>query len=209
MTDVLNSYLLLHKSINIPGLGTIYIERLPARTDFVNKHVLPPSFRFRFDKYFDSPDKQFFAYLANQKNMQDYEAIKWYNEFAYDLRAKIRTEDKAEWDGIGVFKKDISGEIIFEEKDNILEQVLFPAKAEKVIQKKQPLTLTVGNKEVTSYDMSELLLPDEPKKKISWWVYAAIIAALAAGLATYHFYKHGFNLPALGNQQAVSVQQVQ
>ncbi len=114
MNNVLVSYLLQHKSISIPGLGSMYIERIPAQTDFVNRRILPPDYHFRFDKYFDAPDKDFFTYLAKQQNIADYEAIKWYNEWAYELRSKIREGQIVEWAGIGTLKKDISGEIIFE-----------------------------------------------------------------------------------------------
>ena len=79
MFEELNSYLYQHKSISIPGLGTIYMESLPASIDSSSKNILPPLYYFRFDKYFDAPDKEFFSYLASEKNMADYEAIRWYN----------------------------------------------------------------------------------------------------------------------------------
>ena len=123
MTETLVSYLLQHKSISIPGLGSMYIERIPAQTDFVNKRILPPDYHFRFDKYFDAPDKDFFTYLAQQHNIADYEAIKWYNEWAYELRNKIRDGQVIQWDGIGSLKKDASGEVIFESPQGCLSVV--------------------------------------------------------------------------------------
>ena len=108
MTEVLTSYLLQNKSLSIPGLGTIYIERIPAQTDFVNKRILPPGYHFRFDKYFDAPDKDFFTYLAQQKDMADYEAIKWYNEWAYELRSRLRNDNEEVWPGVCSFRKDPS-----------------------------------------------------------------------------------------------------
>ncbi|MES1223866.1 MAG: hypothetical protein ABUT20_50690, partial [Bacteroidota bacterium] len=97
MFEILNSYLFQHKSISIPGLGTIVMERLPANTDIGSKNFLPPLYHFRFDKYFDAPDKDFFSYLASEKNIPDYEAIKWYNEFSLELRNKIKVEEKVKW----------------------------------------------------------------------------------------------------------------
>ncbi|HLY70047.1 MAG TPA: hypothetical protein VKR53_09995, partial [Puia sp.] len=134
MFEVLNSYLYQHKNISIPGLGTIYLETIPSTTDAGKKMVLPPTYQFRFDKYFDAPDKDFFSYLASEKNIPDYEAIKWYNEFSYELRNKIRKEDKVTWDGIGILKKDYAGNIIFESEP---ESSLFmqPVIAEPVTRK--------------------------------------------------------------------------
>ena len=114
MFQVLNAYLFQHRSISIPGLGTIYLETLPASIDVAERTILPPAYRFRFDKYFDAPDAAFFAYLAAQKNILDYEAIKWYNEFSFELRNRIRSEDAVSWDGVGLLRKDGAGNVLFE-----------------------------------------------------------------------------------------------
>src|SRR5271154_5438175 len=114
MFQVLNAYLFQHRSISIPGLGTIYLETFPASVDVADRTMLPPVYRFRFDKYFDAPDKEFFAYLAAQGRMLDFEAIKWYNEFSFDLRNRIRSEEEVPWEGVGVLKKDATGNILLE-----------------------------------------------------------------------------------------------
>lgn len=207
MTEVLTSYLLQHKSISIPGLGTVYIERIPAQTDFVNRRIIPPSYHYRFDKYFDAPDKEFFTYLAQQKEIADYEAIKWYNEWAYQLRNRIRNNEPEEWAGIGTLKKDVNGEIIFEAAGAIptLQQ---PAPANRVIHKHTEHTMLVGDREVTR----EIPVADESgqypeypaathREKDSWWIYALIIAAIALSAIFFHYYKNGFSPAATGNQE--------
>src|SRR5437016_4501931 len=110
MIDILNKYLVQHKSLNIPGLGSIHIEKVPARTDFVNKQILPPFYTLWFDKHLDNPDKDFFNYLASQKNIPEHEAIRLYNQFAEDIRSKINLEEKVELRRIGIFSKNNSGE---------------------------------------------------------------------------------------------------
>src|SRR5690348_5052872 len=114
MFAVLNAYLLQQRSISIPGLGTIYLETLPAEVDVTDSTMHPPVYRFRFDKYFDAPDKEFFSYLASQQNMLDFEAIKSYSEFSFELRNRIRSEEQVSWDGVGILKKDGTGNILFE-----------------------------------------------------------------------------------------------
>src|SRR6201996_7118653 len=114
MFQVLNAYLFQHRSISIPGLGTIYLETSPASVDVADRLLLPPVYQFRFDKYFDAPDAAFFSFIAAQRNVLDYEAIKWYNEFSFELRNRIRAEEEVSWDGVGVLKKDGSGGVLFE-----------------------------------------------------------------------------------------------
>src|SRR6202012_573978 len=114
MFQVLNAYLFQHRSISIPGLGTIYLETFPAGADVADRTLLPPVYRFRFDKYFDAPDAMFFSFIATQREVLDYEAIKWYNEFSFELRNRIRQEEKVIWDGVGVLRRDGAGNVLFE-----------------------------------------------------------------------------------------------
>lgn len=229
MNNVLVSYLLQHKSISIPGLGSMYIERIPAQTDFVNRRILPPDFHFRFDKYFDAPDKDFFTYLAKQQNIADYEAIKWYNEWAYELRSKLREGQVIEWTGIGTLKKDISGEIVFESAGRI-PSLQEPTPANRVIHTHTQHTMLVGDQEVTrkisnidnappaAAEENNVVAGDEqapnepyqypweeekPKKK-GWWFFALIIAALALGMIFFRVYKSGFVTSAAGNHQPIN-----
>lgn len=205
MNDILTSYLLQNKSISIPGLGSMYIERIPAQTDFVNKRILPPDYHFRFDKFFDAPDKDFFAYLAQQMNRADYEAIKWYNEWAYDLRNKIRDGQHVEWKNVGILKKDTTGEIIFEPA-RAIDTLQEPAPANRVIHAHMQHTMVVGDHEVTrefSTEDPEYQEAGTYVEKESWWLYALIIAAIALSVIFFHFYKNGFNVSATGNQQSI------
>ena len=205
MNDILTSYLLQNKSISIPGLGSMYIERIPAQTDFVNKRILPPDYHFRFDKFFDAPDKDFFAYLAQQMNRADYEAIKWYNEWAYDLRNRIRDGQQVEWKNVGILKKDTTGDIIFEAAGAI-DTLQEPSPANRVIHAHMQHTMVVGDHEVTrefSTDGEEYVEGSTYVEKESWWLYALIIAAIALSVIFFHFYKNGFNVAATGNQQSI------
>jgi hypothetical protein len=107
MYAILNKYLFLNKSIPIPGLGTICMESLPASIDASTRTILPPTYRFRFDKFFDLPDKDLFTYLSTQQNISDYEALRQYNDFAYSLRDRVNYFREAPWEGLGILKKMI------------------------------------------------------------------------------------------------------
>ena len=196
MYQVLNAYLFQHRSISIPGLGTIYLETEPASVDVVERTMLPPTHRFRFDKYFDAPDREFFSYIASQQNVLDYEAIKWYNEFALDLRNRIKAEDRVLWDGVGYLSKDGSGNIAFESASD--ELYMGPVPARRVNRQNAQHTLLVGDQERTNTEMNELLHDDHlSRRKRSWWIVAAILAAAALALLGWHFYSNGWSF---GNQ---------
>jgi hypothetical protein len=193
MWQVLNAYLFQHRSISIPGLGTIYLETMPANVDVAERTMQPPAYQFRFDKYFDAPDKEFFAYIANQRNILDYEAIKWYNEFSFELRNRIRAEEQVNWDGVGVLKKDGSGGVLFEP---VPAPLLFlqPTPAMRVSRQDAQHNLMVGDRERTSGEMNEWLHDHaHRRRRLSWWVIALILAVLALAFLGWYFYSHGFS----------------
>lgn len=198
MIEILNGYLIQHKSISIPGLGTIYLERLPAMNDFTNRQIQPPSYRFRFDKYFDAPDKDFFTFLANNRNIPEYEAIKQYNEFAYELRNRIRHQEKFDWPSVGVLSQELSGEIHFESSDP--DAYLPAVTANRVIRQDAPHPVLVGEKEMTSQDVAEMLSEDTVVERESWWIYALILFAVALSILFFHFIRSGQGLDAFGGQ---------
>lgn len=203
MIEILNSYLILHKSISIPGLGTIYVERLPANSDFVNRQILPPGYQFRFDKYFDAPDKEFFSYLATEKHIADFEAIRIYNEWAYELRNKLKGEEPVEWKDVGRLYQDASGEVHFQPQK--AEQLLLrPVAAERVVRSNAAHSMLVGDKETTTLAMSEMLT-EESSGKNPWWIYALIIAFIAGIILVYKFASDGFTPEATGNSQHVGI----
>jgi hypothetical protein len=203
MFQVLNGYLFQHKNISIPGLGTIYLETQPTNIDMANKNILPPQHSFRFDKYFDAPDKEFFAYLATQKKIADYEAIKWYTEFSYDLRDRIRHEEKVIWEGVGVLKKDLAGNIVFESTEGN-PFFLGPVPAVPVNRGNTQHTILVGDKETTNTAMNEWLNDDStPVRK--WWLPALVAGIVAIIVLVIYFSTKGWQASSAANQQTLQV----
>ena len=191
MVPALQSYLHQHKSLSIPGIGTIYIERTPARSDFTNKQILPPGYHYRFDRFFDTPDKQFFSFLARKKNMADYEAMRWYNEWAHELSTRLRTGSTFTWEGIGVIRKSDAGDILFETFAPI-DAFLSPIPANRIVRSNSSHTMLVGDREFTNLEMSGYLNDadkHQPRKK-PWAIYAFIFGALLLIVLFLYMYKN-------------------
>lgn len=201
MVQLIRIYLLQNKSVSIPGLGTIYVERLPSQSDFVNRQLLPPTYHFRFDKYFDAPGKDFFTYLAARKEVPDYEAIKMYNEWSMQLRNSITADEVTMLEGVGSLKRDASGEVVFEPAGHLNSYVV-PAPAERIIRTDARHTMIVGDKELTNVQMTDYLQEEVHKEKVSWWVYALILAAIGIAAIFFYLYSSGNNT-AFGNQQTI------
>jgi hypothetical protein len=222
MKETLISYLLQHKSLCIPGLGTIYVERTPAQNDFVNKRILPPGYHFRFDQYFDQPDKEFFTYIAKHLGMADFEAIKWYNEWAYEVRSQLRTASVT-WKGIGTLHKDDSGEVVFE-AERVQHTAFKTVEAKRHHEwepvpvpevQPQPVVITgiaevedAMQDETTSDTTNEFEYPEElfgSPKTDNWWVYAIILGAIALSIIFFYFYGNGASGFGLGSAMPVKL----
>lgn len=206
MFRILNSYLFQHKSISVPGMGTIYLETLPATIDTSTQNMLPPLNYFRFDKYYDSPERQFFSYLASQQHVAEYEALRVYNEFAYNIRDKINQDETVDWEGVGVLRRDPEGNISFESsiKNPFFMQ---PVPARKVIRPDARHVLLVGDTERTSTEMNEWLRADhEDARRRPWWLYALVVGILAIMALLFYFASHGWNLDSAGNQKSLQVE---
>ncbi len=204
MIKLISTYLLQNQSVSIPGLGTIYIERTPAQSDFVNRQILPPAYHYRFDRYFDTPGKDFFTFLSVRKNVDDFEAIKMFNEWALDLRTSISGIDQAiELEGIGSLKRDTSGVVVFE--PSVKPQAYTPpVPAERIIRTNAKHMMLVGDKETTNVEMSDYLQEESAGKRSSWWIYALIIAAVCLIAIILFYYQNGSAFP-FGNQQKIQV----
>lgn len=204
MYAILNKYLFLNKSIPLPGLGTICLESQAASIDASTRSILPPTYRFRFDKFFDSPDKDLFSYLSSQQNISDYEALRQYNDFAFSLRDRLNYFREAPWEGLGILKKDDMGEIHFESSIPN-PSFLQPVPAEKVVRANAKHMLLVGDRERSNSEMSDWFAEEPVHGNRLWWL-VALMGGIAASLVIMtHFSSKGWNVESTGNQQLIQV----
>ena len=204
MYTILNRYLFLKKSIPLPGLGTICMESIPATIDASTRSILPPELRFRFDKFFDSPDKDLFTYLSVQQNISDFEALRQYNDFAFSLRDRLNYSREAPWEGLGTLIKDDMGEIHFE--SSIPNPTfLQPVPAEKVVRANAKHMLLVGDRERSNSEMNEWFAEEPVHGNRLWWLVALIGGIAATLVIMFHFSSHGWNVGSTGNQQLIQV----
>ncbi len=204
MYDVLYQYLIQHKQVSLPGIGTFLLSRKAAQADFANKLFLPPSYFFVLDKDNDTPKKKLFIWLSAVLNISEWDAIKKVNDFSFELKKQVNTGNDINWKGIGVFRKGLAGDIKFEPEQLVFEQ---PVPGEKVIREKEEHTMMVGEWERTSTEMSELLAqPGKETKRSYRWTGAIIVCILIIFLVIY-FFERGLKTASLGTQKKIPVQE--
>jgi len=187
MIQLVAEYLIQKKSFSLPGIGTIYIERVPAQSDFISRQLLPPFYHYRFDRHFDLPDREFFIFLGARKGLVEQEAIRQYNEWAEQLRESLSSRKTSKLEGIGVLKKEAGGELRFE-ATNHPKSFDIKVYAERLIRSNASHHMLVGDRETTSVVMNDLLHDDHTVRKRAWWIYVLVIIVLLAMAALVYFF---------------------
>ncbi len=204
MYGELYQYLILHKQLNIPGIGTFLLERKPADIDFVNKMANPPAYTIALHHGNATPSKNVFSWLSSALDISETDASARFNDFALDLRDKVLAGEKLQWNGIGTLSKGLAGEIRFEASLKELKAGT-PVPAIKVIREHAQHSVLVGEQEKTSTEMTEMLAPST-EKKTQWWGIAVITALLAIIFIVLYLSSKGLNTSSTGNQQKLEPQ---
>jgi hypothetical protein len=200
----LYEYLVLHKQLNIPGVGTFLLERKAAGTDITHRQINPPVYTISFNQGSETPAKKFFYWLADKLNIHYHEAIVRFNSFSYDLRQQVLSGNKITWNNVGTISKGISGDVRFESS---LKDYRFdpPVSATRMIRDKAVHTVRVGEEEKTSIEMTEWLHPEEERRNY-WWAPALIVAIILMIFISIYLSQNGFSQTSAGNQQTLAPQ---
>ena len=199
MYDKLYQYLLQHKELPVPGIGTFLLERKPAEGDFPNKQIKAPSYSIALQAASHIPGKGFFNWLAGALGITDREAIFRFNDFAFDMRKQISDGAVINWNGVGTLNKGLGGDVKFVSSVTglIFER---PVTAEKVIRERAEHIIRVGEDEKTSVEMTEML-NNKVETKSYWWAYALVVGLLATVFIGWYLSENGMAVSSIANGQ--------
>jgi len=204
MLEVLHQYLIQNKSLSLPGLGTLQLQHIPAISNFSDHLILPPMHKVIFDDMQDTPGKSLFPYVASKMGIEEWEAIKKINDFAYELKNRLKEKKSFEWHKIGILSYDDAGNIILDSQ-TISYNFMQPVPAVRVIRADASHLILRGDTEVSG-SFLPANIPDEialSGKNVfhKWWFWAAVFAIASFLLLAFHFYNNGFGINSLRNMQ--------
>ncbi|MGQ0738798.1 MAG: hypothetical protein ACT4OJ_07035 [Bacteroidota bacterium] len=197
MYPELYQYLLQHKQLPLPGIGTIVLERKPASIDFPNKLMYPPGYSFALQPSAFIPSGRFFNWLGAMLGISQMDAVIRFNDFIFEMKKQVERGDTVNWNGVGIIKKGLGGEIKFSAGEITTER---PVPAAKVLRGKAEHTVRVGEEEKTSAEMVEMLT-QTPEKRSYWWAYALAIGLLAVIFIGWYFSEHGMDAFSAANDK--------
>lgn len=196
MYPELYQYLLQHKKLSVPGIGTFLLERTPAQVDFPNKQVAAPLYAFSWQSPAPVPSGRFFTWLGAALGISQMDAVVRFNDFAFEMKKQVEKGHTIEWAGVGVLKKGLADEIRFTPWAPAFPETAIPAT--KVIRDKATHSVRVGEDERSSTEM-EILLSKEEEKKSYWWAWSLAIGLLAIVFTGWYFSEHGVETGSTAN----------
>lgn len=199
MFKVLYKHLIQYKSLALPGLGTLELQKIPAISNFSDHVILPPSYKIIFDDSKDTPTKSLFQYISAQTGLNEWEAIKQLNDFSFDIKNKLKQGEHVLWNKVGIFSMQDNGITVLD-SPKIEYEFNEPVPAIRVIRNNVNHTILRGDTEVSeSFFKQQDIETSVINKNRKWWVGAVILTAIALFLISLYFYNNGFELSQFFN----------
>lgn len=192
MFDLFYQYLVLHKKVTVPGLGTFMIVRKTAQLSFEHKTLTSPGWEVIFAKGDLPADKDFYTYISQQQNTDDTGSVKNVSDFIFFIKREMSVYKKLDWPKIGTLTENVQGEFLLKSAnqlfsyfpDVLAERIVRENGDKSVFDDNQPKSLTGVSKG------SEETFPDVVKKQ-EWWIDAIILALLAIAAIGYYYLQNG------------------
>jgi len=203
MYECLYRFLIKHKKLVLPGIGTIALHVRSSISELADRHFSPPRHFFILEKGDEIPKGKLFSWLASHFSITDSEAVMHFNEFVFDLTRKLKEGKEIHWQKVGSFQKELTGDIQFTSaKEELLWLENVPG--QKIIRENVEHRMLVGEVEKTSTQMNELLNSVTIERKYQWWVWpVAVVVAIFIFLGWY-FSEHGITGDSTGNHSKIS-----
>jgi hypothetical protein len=172
--ELLRLYFIQQRSVNLPGIGSFNLNRIPAMADHATGNLAAPYYTIQYDSLNDVPSREMFAYISRKRNISEWESIGVVNNFSMALNDLLKKGQKFTWEGIGSLENNFSGQLIFEPVVTRYDfQPDLSALPRTGIIHDQTIA---GEPEAVVFDNHE---QDTVEARASWWVAAAVIAAAA------------------------------
>lgn len=188
-------YFLLHKKLNIPGIGCFVIKNTTATFKENNSVIQPPIAAISFNTETALADKSFFKFLSNDLHINEVDAIKHFHDFAYQLQNGIARTEGIILPGMGILKKQPTGGYFFEEENYAKKYspaIVIDVKnagfnKEKITSHQTTYTLPDNENSLQDETLTNEAL-EEKSAKDYWWIFAIVLAVVGIAAIAYKLY---------------------
>lgn len=192
MHFLLHQYLIIHKQLDLPGIGLLQVMDVPARYNAAEKKLYAPHPAIRCKAERMEVDSNVYNWMATQLATTVEIAQLEFHSFIDSMLSELTKHHQATWKGLGMFTKDDTGIIRFIWQKTI-QQYLPSITATKIIRNGTSHKLLVGEKEATNIEVAQWLSPDASSiQKKRWWFWMIVISVvIAIGMVIYYLIQDG------------------
>ena len=194
MFDILTRYLHEYGQLYIPYIGSFEVVEQPARLEFADRLVHPPSFEIRYSEEGRLRDTQV-EYLQEEWDTDGSAVEQRLQQFGRQLKDRL-AGGSFTWPGLGILHYQ-QNKVNFEGAPLVN---LSPVEAHKVIREHAQHTVLIGEQEVQSGDAAGYIQGTARKRSVLVLV-GWILLGLALLFLAYYFYKEGFRPESSGSRQ--------
>lgn len=193
MFNLLTKYLHQYQRLYIPFIGSFEVVEQPARLEFAERLIYPPTFTIHYKEEGSLPEAQL-EYLQEEWETDAAIAESRLQQFGRQLKERL-ANGSFTWPGIGILH--------FRQNRINLEEMplvhLTPVEAHKIIRENAQHTVLIGEQEVQSGDVAGYIQDSAPKRSVLV-IIGWILLGLALLYLAYYFYKEGFRLESTGTR---------
>lgn len=188
MYEHLYKYLVLHRRLDIPGVGRFLIENTPARMDESGTLIQAPVPVITFRQQAVQADKQFYDFLSWEMDTDEVDAISRFRDYTEELKARAAEESGAELPEIGQLFLHADGSTEFRTATTDIHELLPPVSLPDGIvfahTASMPHALKT-NRENTSEELADA--ETDQAGNNNWWIYAAILLLVGIGFILFYY----------------------
>lgn len=189
MYEILYKYLILNNKISLPGIGSFFIESVPAKMNIVTNSLIAPARLVSFTAEVDSIPNRFYEYLSREMQLNEIEAATKFNQFSNELKGSA-LNGGVTLPGLGKLQKNTEGTLFFMEEEK--SDILWPEIKINNTTDINTNLIDVYNSGETKIITQEGIAPVEEKitreeDEDYWWVWAIILALCGIGALLYYY----------------------
>lgn len=103
-----------YEFVIIPGFGALLSHQVPAIYDKDSGIFAPPVKKLAFNEYLKLDDGLLANFISREEKITHLEAVSYVKTYTDILRSSIKSDGKTKIEGIGDFKTNVEGKLIFE-----------------------------------------------------------------------------------------------
>ncbi|MDB5196254.1 MAG: hypothetical protein JWP88_624 [Flaviaesturariibacter sp.] len=192
MLQALTKYLLQNGQVSIPSIGTFTLREVPARYDFGEKLILPPTMQASHVPD-DSLSESQLSFLEDEMGGGKEDVQNRLHSFGNGLRSALQQEPFG-WNGLGTLELKGS-KIVFQQAGGF---ILEPVAAHKVIREDARHYVRRGEDQVhSSFQQNEEEVAVK-KNDLEWLAWLLVVLAIL--FIIFCFYNQNFSVHATGKQ---------